>query len=232
MKPPLIMPVSGAAMQEFELQRIDYAAPEASGQVGGVQAGWPLWLAVWTIGKVGAAKSDEWRSWVAECRGSARTFYGADISRPYPRAHQDGFARMTRFNGSAFDGSASTWSQSIDSNDDQLLTLTGLPSGFILGTGDYVGFKWDDSAFTAGNLQRRALVRIIRGGGGVASSGGSVQVKVEPPIPACVPSGAKAHLDSACCTMRLLSDQTKLDAMDRRLAVRGGTIAAIQDLRA
>jgi hypothetical protein len=54
----LEMPASGAAMQEFEPQRVDYAAPESGGRLGGVQAGFPLWLAVWTWGTIGARRSD------------------------------------------------------------------------------------------------------------------------------------------------------------------------------
>lgn len=231
-KAPLEMPTSGAAQQHFEPQRIDYAAPEASGRVGGVQAGFPLWLAIWTIGKIGAAKSDELRSFVIEARGAIRTFYGRDLGRPYPKAYPGGFVNMTTPGGAAFTGAASSWSQSIDGSDDQLLTLNGLPSGLIMGTGDYVGFKWDDAGFAVGNKQRRALVRVIRAGGGTASPTGVLTVKVEPAIPSAVPAGATAHLDMPACVMKVVTDQTKLEAIDRRLAIRGGTIVGIQDLRA
>jgi hypothetical protein len=53
MKAPITPPTSGAAQQQFELQRVDYGAPEAGGRVGGVQAGFPLWKLVWTLGNVG-----------------------------------------------------------------------------------------------------------------------------------------------------------------------------------
>lgn len=231
MKAPLDMPTSGVAQQQFEPQRVDFLAPEAGGRVGGVQAGFPRWVAMWTIGRVGVAKSDELRSFVNECRGAIRTFYGRDQARPFPKAYPAGFAGMSRAAGGSFTGSATAWSQSIDANDDQLVALAGLPNNFVLGTGDYIGFKWDDADFAAGNNQRRALVRVIRGGGGQANSSGNITVKVEPPVPALVPSGAIAHLDNPACTMRLLTDQTKLDAIDRRLAITGGTIVAVQDLR-
>lgn len=230
-KAPLIMPAGGAALQEFELQRVDYMAPEASGYVGGVQAGFPLWAAAWTIGKIGEERSDEWRSFVMECRGQQRRFYAGDLRRPYPKAHLDGFAQMVRYSGGTFDGTASSWSQSIDSSSDCNLVLHGLPSGLMLGTGDYVGFKWDATGEAPFNRWRRAMVRIIRGGGGIVASNGDVTVKVEPAVPAAVPGGAIAHLDNPCVTMKLLLNQTKLDAIDRRGAIRGGTITAIQDLR-
>lgn len=231
MKAPLVMPTSGMSQQSFEPQRIDYSAPEAGGRIGGVQAGFPLWFATWTVGTIGAAKSDEIRSFLAELRGAIRWFYGGDLARPYPKQYRDGFSGMTRFNGSAFDGSATSWSQSVDSNADQLLTLHGLPSGFVMGTLDYVGFKWTATDDEVAGLEWRALVRVVRGGGGTADSGGSLTVKVEPAIPSCVPVYAVAHLDNPSCVMKQVVAQTSLDPVDRRLAVRGGTIVAVQDLR-
>lgn len=232
MKAPLAMPESGMSQQAFEPQRVDYAAPEAGGRLGGIQAGFPLWAATWSVGRVGQAKSDEIRSFLAELRGATRWFYGRDLARPYPKQYPDGFSAMTRFNGSAFDGSATSWSQSVNSDDDQLLTLNGLPSGLVLGTLDYVGFKWTATDDEVAGLEWRALVRVVRGGGGMASGGGSLTVKVEPPIPSCVPSGAVAHLDKPSCVMKQVTTQSSLDPVDRRLAVRGGTIVGIQDLRA
>src|SRR5437868_14970158 len=113
MKAPLAMPASGASMQEFEPQRIDYMAPEAGGRVGGVQAGFPLWLATWTIGRIGADKSDEWRAWLLRMRGATRRFLGRDLSRPFPKLHASGFSRMTIIGGAAFTGAASDWSENI-----------------------------------------------------------------------------------------------------------------------
>lgn len=231
MKSPLTMPSSGLALQAFEPQRVDYLSPEAGGRLGGVQAGFPLWSATWTIGKIGEARSDEFRSFLAELRGAMRTFYGYDLRRPFPKAYPDGFAAMTRFDASPFNGSATSWSQSIDASDDQLLTLNGLPSGFILGTGDYVGFKWNATSDEVAGLPWRHKARVIRGGGGTANGSGVLTVKVEPPLPSVVPGGATAHLDNPCCVMRQIVEQTSLQPIDRRGAVTGGTLTAVQDLR-
>lgn len=224
MSAPLDFPGAGAAMQEFELQRVDYGAPEAGGRVGGVQAGQPLWRAVWTIGKIGAERSDAWRAWLARMRGAVRRFYGADLGRPYPKAHIGGFGGMTRAGGGAFDGSATDWSETINADDESELALEGLPAGLILSLGDYVGFQWETES-----EDRRALVRVVIGG--EADGGGDLTVSVEPPVPSTVPAGATAHLDQPRCIMVMITDQSKLEAIDRRLAVRGGTIAAVQDLR-
>lgn len=232
MKAPLTPPSSGASLQEFEIQRIDYAAAEAGGRVGGVQAGFPLWQATWTIGKLGEDKSDEWRSFDAELRGATRRFYACDKRRPYPKAHLGGFARMTRVGGTPFDGSATSWSQAIDSDGDCIVTLHGLPAGLVMSTGDYVGFKWSATDDPVAGLPWCTVARVVRGGGGMADATGTLTLMIEPPIPPAVPGTATAHLDNPQCVMTKITDQSKLNPIDRRGAITGGTVVAIQDLRA
>lgn len=231
MSAPRELPDSFAGQQEFEIQRVDYAAPEAGGRLGGVQAGFPLWLAVWTLATIGARRSDIVRAWLAGQRGQLRRFYGRDIARPYPLAHIAGFDGMTRAGGGAFAGDATAWSETINSDDDSELTLEGLPAGLSLSIGDYVGFKWDAEGAAEGSFERRALVRVALNGAAIADEDGAITVKVEPPVPSVVPEDAVAHLDRPCCVMTLITDQSKLNAIDRRLAVKGGTIAGLQDLR-
>lgn len=230
MKAPLTMPASGVAMQQFEPQRIDYAAPEAGGRLGGVQAGFPLWLAVWTIGVIGARKSDEMRGFVTQLRGQMRRFHGRDLARPYPLAYVTaGFTGMTRAGGGSFDGSALTWAETITADDDSQLDLTGLPADFELAIGDYAGFKWTSTDPTTAGLEWRALVRVVEAA--TADGSGNISVLCEPAVPTCVPEGATLHFDNPSCIMALVTDQSKLDAIDRRLAVKGGTIVGLQDLR-
>ncbi|HVM38289.1 MAG TPA: hypothetical protein VM265_07880 [Sphingomicrobium sp.] len=223
------MASSGFAQQEFEIQRVDHGAPEAGGRIGGVQAGQPLWLAVWTVGKIGARRSDELRAWLSRMRGATRRLLGRDLARPYPLAHITGFARMTLADGSPFTGAAADWSETLDSEGDSRVTLEGLPPGLILSTLDYIGFKWTATEPSVAGTEWRAKVRVVEGG--IADPAGTVTVTCEPPVPSCVPPGASAHLDRPACIMALITDQTRLQAIDRRLAVRGGTVAAIQDLR-
>lgn len=229
---PRAMPQKGAAQQEFELRRIHYEAPEAGGELGGVQAGAPRWLAVWNIGRVGADGSDDWRAWLMDMRAGQRRFYGRDFARPYPKAHISGFAGMNRAGGGAFDGMALTWGEAFDAEDNSLVTLTGLPVGLVLSTGDYVGFKWDAAGRPAGTYERRGLVRVGYGGGGVANGAGSVTVRCEPAVPISVPLTAKAHLDNPVCVMGIVTGGTKLGPIDRSRALRSGTIVGLQDLRA
>jgi hypothetical protein len=132
--------------------------------------------------------------------------------------------------GAPFAGAASGWAETLDADGDSHLALHGLPPGLILSKLDYVGFRWDAAGDAAGTWRRRALVRVVVGG--VVDAGGTVTPVCEPPVPAAVPPGATAHLDRPCCVMKLVADQTKLAAIDRRLAVTGGTIVGLQDLRA
>lgn len=219
---PLEFPGTGAALQSFEIERVDYDAPEAGGRSGGVQAGFPRWRAVWSIGRIGARRSDLWRAWLARMRGGQRRFLAGDLARPYPLAHINGFAGMTRAGGGAFDGTATDWSETINADNESEVTLEGMSADLVLSNGDYIGFRWE----TEGD-DRFAMVRVVVPA--EADAGGEITVISEPPIPSVVPGDAEAYLAEPCCAMKLMAD-TKLDSIDRRLAVRGGTISAIQEL--
>jgi hypothetical protein len=230
MKAPLAMPVRGAAKQQFEIQRVDFLSPEASGRIGGVQAGFPLWAGTWTLTDMLPAKSDEWRAFISQLRGATRRFLGRDRQRPYPRAYRSGFSGMTRAGGGSFDGTATSWSQSVNSDGDQLVTINGLPASFVLNTGDYVGYSWTATDAEVAGLTWYALVRAVEtktaNGSGVISN-----ITVEPPVPSAVPGSATLTLDNPKCVMVIVADQSNLEAIDHRGAIRGGQISGVQDIR-
>jgi hypothetical protein len=220
-------------LQYFEPQAVDYLSPEAGGRLGAVAAGTDLWIGQWDVAKIGARRSDALRAWEAQLKATRGTFLGRDHARPYPLEYvHDGFVRMTSPDGAApFTGAASGWSQAIDGEGVAQLTLEGLASGLILQTGDYVGFRWDSADADAGASDRRALVRVLDGKW-LANGAGTITVPVAPAVPVlAVPEGATAHLDRPACVMRLTPADKRLGGIDRRLAVTGGTIAAVQDLR-
>lgn len=228
---PRDMPSVGAMAQSFEPDRVDYLSPEAGGRLGAVSAGQPLWSMVVSLNNMVPDDADIWRAWVPLQRGAQRLFYGRDLDRPYPKAYRNGFAGLTRAGGGAFDGSATSWSEAMDSENNSRVTLNGLPANFPLGLCDYIGFKWDDAAYAAGNKKRRALVRVVEAATG--SAGGVVTVTSEPPIPLVVPVGAVAHLDNPLCLMRLVTQETKLGEQGlMATTIAGGRIVALQDLRA
>jgi hypothetical protein len=204
-KAPIPLPSSGMSGQYFEPQRVDFSAATADARAGGVQAGWPLWIAIYNVGTIGQAKSDEIRAFMDRIRGAIRWILARPLDRPFPKAHVHGFAGMTRPDASDFDGSALTWSETITADEDSQVTLTGLPpdGALTLSVGDYIDFVYTATQAEVAGLEWH--------------------------LP--VPAGAVAHLDNPRCVMRLISDQSKLGSIDRRLAIKDGTIACIQDIR-
>lgn len=233
---PIAMPDAGVSQQYFEPESVNYLSPEGGGRIGAVQAGNTRWVAEWSLGRIGARRSDEWRAWAARVRQSSRPFLAGDAARPYPMRYPRGFAMMTLPDGETpFTGEAAGWTQTIDEQGDAWLTLSALPSGFVLSVGDYVGFRWDAAAGVPGNMARRAMVRCETGG--MADGDGAITVRVVPPLPVAgegligvVPETATAHLDRPVCVMRAQPEARMVGAIDRRLAVTGGTIKAMQEL--
>jgi hypothetical protein len=221
---------AGVARVSLEPERVDYAAPEASGRQGGVQAGWPLWTATFELDQVDGDSADMWRAFVARLRGRQRLFLAIDPTRRFPRAAPRGFADMVRAGGGAFDGRALGWAQNIDADGNAAIGLTGLPANFALAAGDFIGWKWDAAGSVAGSYDRRTMARVVVPA--VASAGGGVTATVEPPIDTLVvPPGAVAHLDNPACLMRQLPDRSSIGAIGAGGALSGATLAAAQDLR-
>lgn len=226
MKAPVAMPTMYVAQQQFELQRVDYGAPEASGRIGGVQAGFPLWSAVWTLGRMPESYSDDWRAFFSGLRGGTRRFIARDLTRSYPAQYPNGFGDF-----GSFTGAASDWSESVDSDGDSSLTLAlGIDAaGLILSVGDYIDFRWTATEDSVAGLAWRALARVTVGG--TADGSGDVTVTVEPPIPSAVPDTAVAHLDQPGCIMAMMVDQSNLGPVDRLYSIQGGQLVGIQDIR-
>lgn len=221
---------SGHARVKLDIQRIDYAAPEAGGAIGGVQAGLPRWLARIELDRVDADDADAWYSFLDRMRGRLRRFYAVDSTRLRPLAHQFGMLGLTRASGGAFNGSAASWSQAINADGDATLNLTGLPAGFTLSARDLIGFKWDASGAAADTFERRTLARCVAGG--VANASGALSVLIEPPLDTLlVPAAAIAHFDSPACVMQLVPEETDLAPIGVGGTISGGTILGVQDLR-
>jgi len=222
---------SGIARVRFEIQRIDYAAPEASGRQGGVQAGFPLWIARFEIDRIDPVSSDEWQAFLDRMRGRIRRFYGCDPTRRFPRAYGFGFGGLVRAGTmTAFTGPATSWSQSITADGDAQMTLNGLPAGLVISVGDYIGLRWDAAGLGAGNMQRRTMARAVLPA--TANGSGVAVVTVEPPVnTSLVPSGAIAHLDNPVCVMQLAPEESELGPIGAGGIRNGGGIVAVQDLR-
>lgn len=229
MKPPLEMPTDFYSQVDFDILRVDYGAPESSGRMGGVQAGFPLFVGTWTIDVVGEDESDAIVAFKDQMHGQTRRFLGRDLTRLYPRAYPGGFAGMVRAGGGAFDGTATAWSEVLTADGDSQLTLQGLPAGFELGLRDYIGFHWVATETSVAGLTWHACVRV--GVAGVADGAGNITVTSNPAVPSAVPAGAVAYLNQPACVMTLVTDQSKLQAIGRRNAIGGGQLVGVQDIR-
>jgi hypothetical protein len=64
MKAPVEMPTLYVTQQSFEPQRVNYTAATSDGRAGGVQAGFPLWGGMWTLGRMPHEQGDEWRAFI------------------------------------------------------------------------------------------------------------------------------------------------------------------------
>lgn len=227
MKAPVEMPTMYVAQQIFEVQRNNFTAPTADARVGGVQAGFPLWGGSWTLSRMPVENSDEWRAFIADQRGGIRRFLARDLARQYPREYPDGFGAF-----GAFTGAASGWSQTINSDEDAILTLTlgSAAAGLILSPGDYVDFRYTTTEPALPGIAWRTMSRVTVGG--TANGSGVVTVTIDPPVPTnAVPNTAVAHLDEPACVMTVIADRTSLDRVDRLYSVQGGTLVGVQDIR-
>ncbi|MFA6219587.1 MAG: hypothetical protein WC692_07380 [Erythrobacter sp.] len=222
---------SGIARVRFDIERVDFAAPEASGRQGGVQAGWPLWAARYELDRSDPDSADLWQAFFDRMRGRIRRFYAIDPTRRMPKLYRFGFGGLVRAgSATAFDGAAVSWSQAIDASGNVLITLNGLPVGFQISTGDMIGLRWDAAGFGAGNMMRRTIARAVLPA--MATGAGQAQVTIEPPLnTALVPAGAIAHFDDPAAVMQLVPEDSNLGPIGPGGVLSGGTITAIQDLR-
>ena len=223
----------GLASIEFKPERIDFASPEAGGRQGGVQAGWPLWMARLEINRADEEGGEQWEAFFDRLRGRIRRFYAFDPRREYPKAYRAGFDGLVRAGTSAaFDGSATSWSQVIDSDANARILLEGLPAGFEIARRDGIGLKWDASGAAAGSFERRTIARAVLPT--TANGAGQASVMVEPPLDTTrvVPASAIAHFDRPSCVMQLLPEESRLGPTGIGRIFSGGGIVAVQDLRA
>jgi hypothetical protein len=222
---PRTLPDTRTGRFRFELDRVDYSTTERRGASLGVQVGFPLWKLSVNFGAgLTENQADAWVAWADSLQGGSRTFYGCEPTRARPKTYLSGFSLMTRAGGGAFPDTGAATSWSVDTTR-EVLTLNGLPAGFILQVRDYVGFEWT----SAGGDPRRALVRTLEAA--TANGSGVLTVTISPPLPTVVDAGATARVSGGVCIMRLLPSETTIGDRDELRRV-GGTITAIQDLRA
>src|SRR5690554_4386798 len=96
---PLSMPAGGVASQAWTIDRADFRNADNAGRIGGVQAGFPRWMTTITLGDGDADEIEEWIAFLDALRGGMFTFYGRDLTRPFPKRYPGGFVGLTRAGG-------------------------------------------------------------------------------------------------------------------------------------
>lgn len=162
---PTIGFVQGSA---FYLQRQVTMAPTRGGLVQVAELGAPLWRARYQTPPLVAAQGAAWDAWLNSLRAGAKTFKATHPFLRYARAYPTGYAGMTKHGGGSFDGTAVL--QAVATALDTV-TLSGLPSAFVLTAGDFLSFVPSST--------KQALHRVVEGG---TASAGVVTVAVEPTV--------------------------------------------------
>lgn len=152
----------------FWLERQATKAPTRGGLVQVAELGSPLWRVRYETPPLQGATGAAWEAWLDSLRAGAKTFKAVHPFLRYARAYPLGYAGMTKHGGGSFDGTAVL--QAVATALDTV-TLSGLPSSFVLTAGDLLSFA------PAGTKQ--AMHRVVEGG---AASAGVLTVAVEPTI--------------------------------------------------
>lgn len=144
---------AGIVDQRFQLVSRQEFSRTASGVTIGRDLGPALWVATFTLNPIRHEDVMGIEARINSLNGVTRGFYAGDIRRRNPREYPDG------------DFADTGVIASINANN-RMMTLSGLPSDFVISAGDYMEYDYG-----AGN-QLRALLQVVNdvtAVGGVAS---------------------------------------------------------------
>lgn len=191
---PRPFPAVKVGTSAFRLQRNDISTPDGAGVRDSVQIGFGVWTASYVLEAMSDADSVANEAFIDSLHGSANLWLAHDLRRLYPAAY---LPRRNFAGGlpAGFSGSASAWSVDTARTG---VSLDGLPVGFTLGVGDYVGFKWGSGE------NRRHMVKVMEAA--TADGSGEVALNVYPAVWETVPVDAVAHFDRPACIMKLTPD--------------------------
>ena len=210
---PLALPTRpGLKLCDFRISRRQAVARPGSGAVQSLELADPLWAVNAETAVLKPAERGVWRAFFDALRGGSKTFLMYDTSRPYPLAYAEGFA------GLVIAGTATPYVGAglLTNVSGTTLTISQLPTGFVISPGDYVGVP---------TATPRAVFRASVNGA-IASNLGVAVVDVEP-VPPQDLAGPVTFVRPSC-VMRLVpgTESAPADA-----AGAPAVFQAIQDLR-
>lgn len=141
-------------------------APTRGGLVQVAEIAAPLWRARYETAALSETDGAIWEAWIDSLRAGARTFKAQHPFRRFAGAYPAGYAGMNAHGGGAFSGSGVL--QAVGGTLDTV-TLSGLPSSFVLSPGDMLSFIPSGS--------KQAFHRVVAG---ATASAGVATVSVEP----------------------------------------------------
>lgn len=169
------------ASQSFDLPEAVEISRTAGGAILSADMADRLWQGTITLGRLTVAEARPALALINALRGAGRSFLCADVHRPYPQADPGG-AALAGFSPqiSGLGGDLRT------------LSLSGLPAGYLLASGDLIGWSYGSAP------TRHALHEIVSGG--TASGGGALTgLELTPPIRPGVTVGTPVTLVQPVC---------------------------------
>lgn len=153
--------------------------------------GTPYWTARYQATWLDKAKFGLMDAFMMQAGDDGETFLGYDVFRPRPVAMDTGSPLSgTKAGGGAFNGDG--FIQAITGG--VLVSVGGLPAGFVLSPGDYVELRM--------SVLKRSLHRVVTPA--VADAGGYVTLNVRYPVDTQhFNTTATVHFEKPSCTMQV-----------------------------
>lgn len=193
----------------FEPSYQQVRAPTRGGGTQVANIGPDLWAMSYQTVPLSLEQGMIWHAWLQSLRGGARLFKAWHPLCRYALAYRTaGYGGLTRAGGGAFDGTATL---SAIATERDVVTITGLPAGFVFSVGDMISVPFASTG--------RALLRVVEAA--TASGAGSATPGVEPFVPLAVATGVTVDLTRPWCNAVLDADSVQGPwQLGRRAAVR------------
>lgn len=198
--PPLdLLPAFPGWTTGFSLAWRQEQSRQASGRILVKDMGSPLWTLRALTRQLAPNELDYWRARFTALENGEQQFWAFPKSRCYPIAYPNGSWPT----GSAFAGVASL--ATINTNR-KAVSLSGLPSGFVLSVGDFISIT-----VATGSTPRSDLHQVMEGA--TASVGGATgEFEVRPHIWPDVVVAKPVNLVRPACLMAMVPDSLSSDA--------------------